>query len=98
MRLDAGHQPIPGTEETRPCELLLIAAGFVGCEAQTLNAFGLNADQRGRLLPEDGSHHVSGKLFAAGDMRTGQSLVVRALADGRAAAREADAFLKKNRE
>ena len=98
VRLDAGHQPIPGTEETRPCELLLIAAGFVGCEAQTLNAFGLNADQRGRLLPEDGSHHVSGKLFAAGDMRTGQSLVVRALADGRAAAREADAFLKKNRE
>ena len=98
VRLDASHQPIPGTEQTLPCELLLIAAGFVGCEAQTLNAFGLNADQRGRLLPEDGSHHVGGKLFAAGDMRTGQSLVVRALADGRAAAREADAFLKKNRE
>ncbi len=98
VRLDADHQPIPGTEETLPCELLLIAAGFVGCEARTLDTFGLTADARGRLLPENGSHHLGGKLFSAGDMRTGQSLVVRALADGRAAAREADAFLRKNRE
>ncbi|MBR4710930.1 MAG: glutamate synthase subunit beta [Clostridia bacterium] len=98
VRLDADHQPIPGTEETLPCELLLIAAGFVGCKARTLDTFGLTADARGRLLPENGSHHLGGKLFSAGDMRTGQSLVVRALADGRAAAREADAFLRKNRE
>ena len=94
VRLDANHQPIPGTEEARPCELLLIAAGFVGCEARTLDVFGLTADARGRLLPEDGSHHLGGRLFAAGDMRTGQSLVVRALADGRAAAREVHEWLK----
>ena len=94
VRLDAEHQPVPGTEEVRPCELLLIAAGFAGCEARTLKAFGLDADQRGRLLPEDGSHHLGGKLFCAGDMRTGQSLVVRALADGRAAAREVHEWLK----
>ena len=96
VRLDAQHQPISGTEQTLPCDLLLIAAGFVGCEEQTLSAFSLTADARGRLLPDDGAHHLEGKLFSAGDMRTGQSLVVRALADGRAAAREADAWLRRN--
>ena len=95
VRLDAQHRPIPGTERPLPCELLLIAAGFVGCEERTLSAFGLTADARGRLLPEDGTHRLAGKIFSAGDMRTGQSLVVRALADGRAAAREADAWLRR---
>ena len=85
--------PVPGSEQTLPCQLLLIAAGFIGCEEATLSAFSLTADARGRLLPEGGSHHLGGKLFSAGDMRTGQSLVVRALADGRAAAQETDAFL-----
>ena len=89
--------PVPGTEQTLPCQLLLIAAGFIGCDPVTLNAFSLTADQRGRLLPSDQSHFLGGKLFSAGDMRTGQSLVVRALADGRAAAREMQAFLQKNK-
>ena len=44
-------------------------------------------------MPGDGSHHLAGKLFSAGDMRTGQSLVVRALADGRAAAGEVSLYL-----
>ena len=70
--------------------LLLIAAGFVGCEEKTLSSFDLKADGRGRLLPEDGSHHLGGKIYSAGDMRNGQSLVVRALADGRPAAKEID--------
>ena len=85
--------PVPGTERTVPCGLLLIAAGFVGCEEATLARFALQPDARGRLMPSDGSHHLGGKLFSAGDMRTGQSLVVRALADGRAAALEAHRFL-----
>ena len=95
---DAQGRPvqIAGSEKTLPCDLLLIAAGFVGCEESTLTKFSLEADQRGRLLPPDGSHHLQGKLFSAGDMRTGQSLVVRALADGRAAAREADIWMKGN--
>ena len=88
-------EEVPGTEQTLPCELLLIAAGFVGCDAATAEQFSLQADKRGRLLPEDGSHALGGKLFSAGDMRNGQSLVVRALADGRAAAREIDGFLRK---
>ena len=83
-------EQVPGSEQTLPCELLLIAAGFVGCEEKTLSSFDLKADGRGRLLPEDGSHHLGGKIYSAGDMRNGQSLVVRALADGRAAAKEID--------
>ena len=90
---DGKLTPVPGTEQTLPCDLLLIAAGFIGCEEETLSRFSLSADARGRLLPRDGSHHLKGKLFSAGDMRGGQSLVVRALADGRAAAREIHAFL-----
>ena len=85
---------VEGSEQTLPCELLLIAAGFVGCEEKTLERFDLQADGRGRLLPADGSHHLEGKLFSAGDMRNGQSLVVRALADGRSAAKEIDSWLK----
>ena len=88
-------EQVPGSEQTLPCELLLIAAGFIGCEERTLDRFALKADARGRLLPEDGSHHLEGRLFSAGDMRNGQSLVVRALADGRNAAREIDAWLKQ---
>ena len=87
-------RPIAGTEQTLPCDLLLIAAGFIGCEDQTARAFALAADARGRLMPQNQSHHLGGKLFSAGDMRTGQSLVVRALADGRAAAKEIHSFLE----
>ena len=93
VQLDSQHQPLGGTEKTLPCELLLIAAGFVGCEEQTLKGFSVTADGRGRLLPGDGSHRLRGNLFTAGDMRGGQSLVMRALADGRQAAREAHAYL-----
>jgi len=88
-------EPVPGSEQAMACGLLLIAAGFIGCEKKTLDSFSLTADARGRLMPEDGSHHLGGNLFSAGDMRTGQSLVVRALADGRDAAREADAWLNE---
>ena len=87
--------PLPGSEQALPCDMLLIAAGFVGCEEGTLSRFALTADERGRLRGADGTHSLGGKLFSAGDMRNGQSLVVRALADGWAAAREVDAFLQQ---
>ncbi len=86
-------EPVEGSEQTLPCDLMLIAAGFVGCDEKTREAFEVSADARGRLMPADQGHYLGGKLFSAGDMRTGQSLVVRALADGRAAAREVDDFL-----
>ena len=87
-------EQVAGSEQTLPCGLLLIAAGFIGCEEKTLDRFALKADNRGRLMPENGSHHLEGRLFSAGDMRTGQSLVVRALADGRNAAREISEWLR----
>ncbi len=89
-------EPVEGTEQILPCGLMLIAAGFVGCDEKTREAFAVTADARGRLLPADQSHYLGGNLFSAGDMRTGQSLVVRALADGRAAAREIDRWLAES--
>ena len=83
-----GFDPIPGTEQIIPCDLMLIAAGFVGCETVTAERFDIKLNPRGCMMPENGSHHLRDNLFSAGDMRTGQSLVVRALADGRAAAME----------
>ena len=93
-----GFEPIPGSERILPCDLLLIAAGFVGCEPTTAAAFGVARDMRGNLAPGDGSHRLRDNVFSAGDMRTGQSLVVRALADGRAAALEIDRYLKGARK
>ncbi len=93
-------EPVEGSEEILPCDLMLVAAGFVGCDENTREMFAVAADLRGRLMPKDQSHYLGGNLFSAGDMRTGQSLVVRALADGRAAAGEVHRFLteKKNGE
>ena len=83
---------IPGSEEELPCELLLIAAGFVGCEGYVAEAFGLERDNRGNLVTEN--YRVPDtNLFAAGDCRRGQSLVVWGITEGRACAREVDTFL-----
>ena len=73
-----------------------VFAGFVGCDAKTVESFAVAADARGHLMPGNGSHYLGGKLFSAGDMRTGQSLVVRALADGRAAVQEIHLFLSNH--
>lgn len=76
--------------ETLPADLLLIANGFSGCESPVLKAFELEDGG----LPSDGSHKTSiEKVFAAGDMRRGASLVVWAIAEGRNAAAEVDEFL-----
>ena len=85
--------PVPGTERIQKCQLLLIAAGFVGCEQETADSFGITLNQRGVPDTCAGTHQLAPGLFAAGDMRTGQSLVVRAIADGRAAAEEVHQYL-----
>ncbi len=90
---DGRFRPMEGTEKRLPCELLLIAAGFVGCEASTAQSFGLTLTPRGVPATADGTHRIRPGLFAAGDLRTGQSLVVRAIADGLAAADEVNAEL-----
>lgn len=85
---------VPGSEKTLKCELLLIAAGFVGCEDYSADAFSLKRSKRGTVetMP-DGYHVVGTKIFSAGDMHRGQSLVVWAIAEGRACAREVDEYL-----
>ena len=95
QRKDGSLQPVPGSECTLTCDMLLIAAGFTSYEEDTVNALGLSADARGRLMPMDQSHYLGGNLFSAGDMRTGPSLVVRALSDGRAAAAQIDSWPKR---
>ncbi len=85
---------VPGSEAELPCRLLLIAAGFLGPEDYAADAFGLSRDGRSNVSTAPDSHATGvNKVFAAGDMRRGQSLVVWAIAEGRAAAREADEYL-----
>ena len=83
---------VPGTEEELPCQLLLIAAGFLGPESYVSQAFGVETDPRSNLKTEGYATSVPG-VFAAGDARRGQSLVVWAIAEGRAAARAVDEYL-----
>ena len=94
VRLDKDLKPIAGSEEELPCELLLIAAGFLGAESYVPQAFGAELSERSRVVTQ-GEGHFTGipKVFAAGDMRRGQSLVVWAIQEGRSAAREIDYYL-----
>ena len=83
-----------GSEEIIPCELCLISVGFLGAEKYVADAFGVELSQRGTVLTERDSFTTSAdKIFTAGDMHIGQSLVVRAIREGRDSAREADNFL-----
>ena len=84
---------IEGTEKVIPCELLLIAAGFTGCEPYTADAFGLERSVRGTLSASEDYRTDREKVFTAGDMRRGQSLVVWAIAEGRECARAVDTYL-----
>ncbi len=85
--------PVEGSEERLPCELLLIAAGFVGAESYIAESFGVETDARGSIAAPVGYRTSDPKIFAAGDARRGQSLVVHAIAEGRGAAMEVDKFL-----
>ena len=84
---------VPGSEETIPCELLLIAAGFVGCDDYVIKSFGVNATERGAVATNGKYFADSEKIFAAGDCRRGQSLVVWAIAEGRQCSKEVDEYL-----
>ena len=88
---------VPGTEQTLKADLVLLAMGFVSPVAAVLEAFGVEKDGRGnaRATTEfDGGYATSvPKVFAAGDIRRGQSLVVWAIREGRQAARSVDEFL-----
>jgi glutamate synthase (NADPH/NADH) small chain len=88
---------IPGTEKEYKADLVLLAMGFVNPVATVLDAFGVAKDGRGNVragVEIDGGYKTNvEKVFAAGDMRRGQSLVVWAIREGRQAARAVDEFL-----
>ncbi len=87
----------PGSEFEVPADLVLLAMGFVSPVGMVLDSFGIDKDPRGNAKAStdgDGCYRTNvDKVFAAGDMRRGQSLVVWAIREGRQCAREVDVFL-----
>ena len=88
---------VPGSEFTIKADLVLLAMGFVSPLQNVLDAFGVEKDNRGNAKATtdgEGCYHTSqDKVFAAGDMRRGQSLVVWAIREGRQCAKAVDEFL-----
>ena len=85
---------VPGTDRVVPAQIVLLAMGFVGPEQPLLESLGLERDPRSNIKAEHGKFATSiPKVFAAGDCRRGQSLVVWAFNEGRGAARECDRYL-----
>ena len=103
IKLQSVHDPktgrmrmeeIPGSEQILDADLVLIAAGFLGSQEYVTKAFGVNVDGRTNVATEPGKHATNVKnVFTAGDMHMGQSLVVRAIREGRDVAREVDESL-----
>jgi glutamate synthase (NADPH/NADH) small chain len=84
-------QPVPGTEMEIPCELVLLAMGFVGPEREGLVAqLGVELDERGNVTRDAGWRTSVDNVYVCGDMGRGQSLIVWAIAEGRAAAAAVD--------
>ena len=85
---------IEGSEQTIKCDLLIIAAGFVGAEDYIAKESNVELTQRGTVKTEPEQYRTSiPKVFTAGDMHRGQSLVVWAIAEGRHCAAEMDKYL-----
>lgn len=91
---DGKFENVPGTEKDWPADLVFLAMGFLGPEHAVSNPLGLDYDERSNYQAEYGRYTTNvDKVFAAGDCRRGQSLVVRAINEGREAAREIDRYL-----
>ncbi|GGW68364.1 oxidoreductase [Streptomyces lucensis JCM 4490] len=95
MEVDARRQPVPGTERELPADLVLLALGFHGPDREDglVEQLGLTLEPRGTIARDDGfATNVPG-VFAAGDAARGQSLIVWAIAEGRAVAAAVDRYL-----
>jgi glutamate synthase (NADPH/NADH) small chain len=90
-------EPVAGSEHEIPCDLLLLAMGFVGPETGLLDQLGLKREARGNIPAQAGQTAVPG-VFAAGDAVRGASLVVWAIAEGRRAAEAVDVYLSRKRQ
>jgi glutamate synthase (NADPH/NADH) small chain len=89
-----GFVEVAGTEQIYPADLVLLAMGFVGPERKgMLEQFGVALDAQGNVSTDDQRRCSVSKVFAAGDMARGQSLIVWAIAEGRHAAASIDEFL-----
>jgi glutamate synthase (NADPH/NADH) small chain len=99
---DGRMSEVPGSEFTLPADLVLLAMGFVSPVQTVLDGFGVEKDARGNArATTDGTGCYTTsvrKVFAAGDMRRGQSLVVWAIREGRQCARAVDEFLMGSSE
>ena len=85
---------IPGSEQILPAQLVLLAMGFLGPEETVLGQLNVERDERSNAKADYGKFSTSiPGVFAAGDMRRGQSLIVWAINEGRGAARECDRYL-----
>ncbi|MEL0651542.1 glutamate synthase subunit beta [Algibacter sp. TI.3.09] len=85
---------IAGTEKTWPCDLALLALGFTGPESTLADKLGIKKDARSNYKADYGKYQTNvPNIFAAGDMRRGQSLIVWAISEGREAARQVDIYL-----
>lgn len=85
---------VPGSEQTLPAEIVLIAAGFLGSQKYVTDAFHVDINERSNVKTGAGAYETSVKnVFTAGDMHRGQSLVVWAIREGREAARAVDESL-----
>ncbi len=85
---------VSGSEKKIPCDMLILAAGFEGCQSYVADAFGLKISDTGTIQTLAGSYKTDAeKIFTAGDAHRGQSLVVWAISEGRACAKEVDEFL-----
>ncbi len=99
MRIGAPpkFEPIPGTEFTMDADLVLIAMGFIGpARNGMIEQLGVKLDARGNVATDQSYMSSVPGVFAAGDMRRGQSLVVWAIAEGRKAAAGVDHYLRTN--
>jgi glutamate synthase (NADPH/NADH) small chain len=95
VKVDDKFRPMPGTEFTLDADLVLLAMGFVHpVHEGLLKTLGVELDQRGNVRANMADYQSSlPKVFSAGDMRRGQSLVVWAIREGRLCARSIDTFL-----
>jgi len=89
-----GIQVIPGTEKEWPADLVILAMGFLNPEQTLIKSLGLNIDQRNNIMAIYGDYRTSvDGVFAAGDCRRGQSLVVWAISEGRGVADAVNRYL-----
>ena len=87
---------IPGTEQILEADIVLIAAGFLGCQKYVADAFKVELNPRTNVKTDPGSYQTNvDRVFVTGDMHRGQSLVVWAIREGREAARQVDESLER---